>query len=77
MESTRWQLVQGGETATITQEEQSVLQKEIQEQEALLQGYQKVGKWEGERERERGREGGREGGREKEALLRAINVLIG
>ena len=57
VESTRWQLAQGGERATITQEEQSVLQKEIQEQEALLQGYQKVG-----------REGGREGEREREVL---------
>ena len=42
MESTRWQLAQRGERATITQEEQSALRKEIQEQEALLQGYQKV-----------------------------------
>ena len=56
VESTRWQLAQGGERATITQEEQSALQKEIQEQEALLQGYQKVGREGGrERERERGR----------------------
>jgi len=42
VESTRWQLAQRGERATITQEEQSALRKEIQEQETLLQGYQKV-----------------------------------
>ena len=29
--------------APLTREEQSVLRKEIQEQEVLLQGYQKVG----------------------------------
>ena len=55
MESTRWQLAQRGERATITQEEQSALRKEIQEQEALLQGYQKVCKEGGGRGNCRGR----------------------
>ena len=42
LESLRQQLSQGGEVPPLTREEQGVLRKEIQEQEVLLQGYQKV-----------------------------------
>ena len=73
MESTRWQLAQRGERATITQEEQSALRKEIQEQEALLQGYQKVCKEGGGGRDCRGRVG--EEGERKGEEMRCIPAM--